>query len=296
MKIVSGEEIYKVTVGCFNELSEYISKNVLGNEFRGMPKLTYVDSDGDVVVIKCDKDFEEAAGENPGHVLKLTVEKSPSSSSPSNVLLNDDEPTVVEVDEVTNAEPRSLEPPVAKKAKFDLAKLETVCRELSSQHEKIYGVGCDYQASEKNGDVAVHCPFCKTDIKPQKGKTLCSLQPYIEHIKRNSHRSNVLSVCNRNALTSEKFGGLELREITARRLLEARATGVFNVKRSKDDDSTLVAVCKVCGPSTFIKLFPKSSSLEASVTSHLNGRKHTSAKKGGVRREAYNRELLHLYL
>lgn len=282
LKIVCGEEIYKVTVECYNELNAYISKNVLGDTFRGTPKLTYVDSDGDVVVIKCEKDFEEAAGENAGKVLKLTVEKSPNTPFSSSVLLNDDDPTIVEVEECTNVERPSLEPPVAKKGKFDLSRLETVCRELSSQHEKIYGVGCHFQASEKNGDVFVHCPFCKTDIKPQKGKTVCSLQPYIEHMKRNSHRSNVLSVCNRDALTSEKFGDLQLKEITARRFLEATAPGVFDVKKSKDDGSTLVAVCTVCGTSTFFKLFPKSSSLEASVTSHLNGRQHAAAKKGGI--------------
>ena len=73
LKIVCGEEIYKVTVECYNELNAYISKNVLGDTFRGTPKLTYVDSDGDVVVIKCEKDFEEAAGENARKVLKLTV-------------------------------------------------------------------------------------------------------------------------------------------------------------------------------------------------------------------------------
>ena len=65
---------------------------------------------------------------------------------------------VVEIDECTNAEPPSHELPVATKAKYDLPKLETACRDLSSQHEKIYGVRCHFQVSEKNGDVFVHCP------------------------------------------------------------------------------------------------------------------------------------------
>ena len=189
---------------------------------------------------------------------------------------------VLEIDECTNTEPLSNEPPVAKKAKYDLSKLETACKDLSSQHEKIYGVSCHFQVSEKNGDVLVHCPFCKTDIKPQKGKRVDTLQPYIEHMKRNSHRSNVLLVCDRNALTSEKFGDLQLKEITARRFLEATAPDVFDVQENKDDDSNLVAVCKICGPSTTIKLFPKSSTLQASVTSHVSGKQHTAAKKGGI--------------
>ena len=88
VKIVSGEEIFKVTIKCYNELNAYISQSVLGDTFLGTQKLTYVDSDGDVVVIKCDKDFKEAASENAGKVLKLKVEKSPSSFSP-NVLHND---------------------------------------------------------------------------------------------------------------------------------------------------------------------------------------------------------------
>lgn len=283
VKIVSGEEIYKVTIDCYNEWNAYISKNVLGDTFQGTQKLTYVDSDGDVVVIKCDKDFEEAASGNAGKVLKLKVEKSPSSFSP-NVLLNDDNPMVVEIDECTNAEPPTHEPAVAKRAKYDLPKLETAYRDLSSQHEKIYGVSCRFQVSEKNGDISLHCPFCKTDIKPQKGKRAYTLQPYIEHMKRNSHRSNVLSVCDRNALTSEKFEDLELKEITARRFLEATAPGVFDVQKNKDGNN-LVAVCKVCGPSTTIKLFPKSSTLEDSVTTHL--------MEGNIqqqRKEAYNRE------
>lgn len=122
------------------------------------------------------------------------------------MFFNDDNPMVVEIDECTNAEPPSQEPPVAKRAKYDLPKLETACSDLSSQHEKIYGVGCHFQVCETNGDVSVHCPFCKNDIKPQKGKRVYTLQPDIEHMNRNSHRSNALSVCGRNALTSEKLG------------------------------------------------------------------------------------------
>ena len=177
---MSREEIYKVTIESYKELNAYISKNVLGDTFHGTQKLTYVDSDGDVVVIKCEKDFEEAASENAGKVLKLNVEKSPSLFSP-NVLINDDNPMIVEIDEYMNAEPPNHEPPVAKNAKYDLPKLETACRDLSSQHEKIYGVSCHLQVSEKKGDVFVHCLFCKTDIKLQKGKRVYTLQPYIEH-------------------------------------------------------------------------------------------------------------------
>ena len=70
VKIVSGEEIYKVTIECYNELNAYISKNVLGDIFHGTQKLTYVDSDGDVVVINYDKNVEEAASENAGNVFR----------------------------------------------------------------------------------------------------------------------------------------------------------------------------------------------------------------------------------
>lgn len=63
---MSHEEIYKVTIESYKELNAYILKNVLGDTFHGTQKLTYVDSDADVVVIKCEKDFEEAASENAG--------------------------------------------------------------------------------------------------------------------------------------------------------------------------------------------------------------------------------------
>ena len=70
----------------------------------------------------------------------------------------------------------------------------------------------------------------------RKGRPLAPYS-HISSTSTNSHRSNALLVCNRNALTSEKFGDVELKEITTQHLLEARAPGEFDVRTSKDAPS-----------------------------------------------------------
>ena len=150
---------------------------------------------------------------------------------------------------------------------------------LSHSHLNSYGVECMFEVLVQNGASVVHCPVCNSDIKPQKGRP-GSLQPFEEHMKRGSHRANVLSMCNREGLQGENFDDVELREIMARRLLQAKAPGIFEVK--KRGDGLLVAECKFCGPSKQIKLLPKSSSLEASISSHINGKPHVTAAKFGA--------------
>ena len=75
----------------------------------------------------------------------------------------------------------------------------------------------------------------------------------MEHIRRQGHRVNVMSLCSRDGLTAENFDDVELREIMAIRLLEAKAPGVFQVK--KRDDGQPVAECRFCGPLKRVKLF-----------------------------------------
>ena len=50
-------------------------------------------------------------------------------------------------------------------------------------------------------------------------------------MKRGNHRANVLSMCNREGLQGENLDEVELREIMARRLLQAKAPGIFEVKK-----------------------------------------------------------------
>ena len=66
VKIAFGEDIYKVTVSEYKELMDYIFSNVLKETVGVNFKLRYADSDGDVIVIKYEKDFQEAVQEYAG--------------------------------------------------------------------------------------------------------------------------------------------------------------------------------------------------------------------------------------
>ena len=97
---------------------------------------------------------------------------------------------------------------------------DEMCKMLSHSHLNLYGVECMFEVLVQNGASVIHCPVCNSDIKPQKGRP-GSLQPFEEHMKRGSHRANVLSMCNREGLQGENFDDVEQREIIARRLLQA---------------------------------------------------------------------------
>lgn len=54
VKIVYGEDIYKVTVKEYQELLDYIYSNIFKDNARVTNfKLNYVDSESDVIVLKC---------------------------------------------------------------------------------------------------------------------------------------------------------------------------------------------------------------------------------------------------
>ena len=242
-----------------------------------------------VILLKCEKDFQEAVREYQGGILKLSIDEIPltatSTRSSTPVVAT---PVVVDItrtdcyeteDNEAESNDGDLLEPAAKQRKLGQAAFDEMCKMLSHSHQNLYGVECLFEVLVQNGASVIHCPVCSCDIKPQKGRP-GSLQPFEEHMKRGSHRANVLSLCNREGLQGENFDNVELREIAARRLLKVKAPGVFEVK--KREDGLLVAECKFCGPSKQMKLLPKSSSLEANISSHINGKPHVTAAKYGT--------------
>ena len=229
---------------------------------------------------KCEKDFQEAVQEYAGSLLKLSIDKLSKSSSgtvkAAIVVVDDVNPLAVSTEVI---ESDCEEPPEAKRRKLERPKFDEICKMLSAEHEKLYGVECAFKVVDENKDIVIHCSFCGSGIKPQKGRGPGSHQPFMEHIRRQGHRVNVMSLCSRDGLTAENFDDVELKEIMAIRLLEAKAPGVFQVK--KRDDGQLFAECRFCGSLKRVKLFPKSSSLEARISGHLSGKPHATASKSG---------------
>lgn len=284
VKVVYRDEIYKASVKGYEEIIEYVNSNVLQRKSESLQfKLRYRDSDGDDVILRSEKDFDEAVDDHEGPTLKLSLEILAQDADVNVAGSNEAKTELDEHDsliDLTKDRDETLQgPPPAKKAKIVLEQLQKICKTLSSEHEQTYGVPCAYQVQEEEGVALVYCPFCKTCIRPQKGKEM-ALQPFRNHGKRISHRSNVHSVVDRDQLSTEKFDDVELREIQAQRFLDSTSPGVFDVTTS--GQGTLVLQCRYCGPKGIIKLNPKSSSLETSVKNHIGSKQHYSARKGGV--------------